>query len=369
MKYFAILLLSITTFAQQPYPDTLYLTSGKSYPCMVTSIEGNKVGFIYANDIEEWTILKAIEKISLEKYGIIFSDKSGFTRDIDTLNNFIDERLSKIEEKKIIKKEQERLSAISRGDSSVINDKTNLEKIIKLNKHSRQTRFNRWSFGVLYVPYYSGIVYTLEDGYPASSQRNIYGSGVNQTNMEAQLSFALEEEFRLTFDIGYTTSYYETRYENHSRDNSGYSYDSGSLNKNDLSLFDFNLGFKYYFKNIIAEKVSVYALFAIGKQIASADEEYQQLYSNQTSNEITQNNEKEFMEDMNSPFHYNLGFGAEYFFNESLSLTSNIRFIYSKIAAKYDSRTISTNNDYSSTEDYKKSNFVTRVGLGLNFYF
>jgi hypothetical protein len=188
--------------------------------------------------------------------------------------------------------------------------------------------------------------------------------------MEVQVSFAAIDGLRLTFDASYTSTYYERRDESHTRSSvSTYTYDYGTLTKQGLSLFDFNLGIKYYFKNIITERVSIYVLAGIGKQVAFAEEENKTLFQNTQDIILSENNEKEFIEDSNSPFHLNVGFGAEYFFNESLSLTSNIRFIYSQIEAKYDSRRITTSETNTSTIDYKKSDFKTRVGLGLNFYF
>ena len=282
---------------------------------------------------------------------------------MEILNRYINDRLQKIQKENVVREEELRLSKTLSSDS--------IQHVIEATKiisKKEQTKYNRWSFGILYVPYYSGTIYTIIQG-SSYSYPNIYNTSNNETNMEAQFTFAVANECKLTFDVGYISTYYETREENHSRSNSGYNYDSGTLDKNDLSIFDFSIGVKYYFKNIITDKVGIYALFGLGKQFASADEEHKSLFVDQQPSVINQNNAKEYMEDLNSPFHYNIGFGAEYFFNESLSLTSNIRFIYSKISAKYDSRSISIDQTNTNTTDYKKTNFITRVGLGLNFYF
>jgi hypothetical protein len=134
-------------------------------------------------------------------------------------------------------------------------------------------------------------------------------------------------------------------------------------------LFDFNLGIKYYLKNILSGKVTIYALAAVGKQFAFAEEKYEILFQNPPAGVIRVDNQDEFTEDINSPLHFNFGFGAEYFFNESLSLTSNIRFIYSKVEGNYHSRTISEYETETKSLDIKRSDFMTRVGVGFNFYF
>ncbi|RPI67008.1 MAG: hypothetical protein EHM47_15525, partial [Ignavibacteriales bacterium] len=146
-------------------------------------------------------------------------------------------------------------------------------------------------------------------------------------------------------------------------------YDNGSLSKSDLTLLDFTLGIKYYFKNIMPEQVRVYAVAGLGKQFAFAEEKYEQLFQDPSPIIISEDNGEEFIEDSNSPFYFNLGFGAEYFFNESLSLTSNIRFFYSTFEAKYNSRQITEFETYTTSNELKESDFITRVGLGLNFYF
>jgi hypothetical protein len=233
---------------------------------------------------------------------------------------------------------------------------------------------NRWSFGVLYVPYYSGKIYSIEQSSYSSSGYSVYTTSDNETNMEAQLSFAANEKIHVTFDVGYTSTYYENRSETHTRSDN-YRSDSGTLDKNDLTLLNFNLGIKYYFKGLAAKKVSIYAIAGIGKQFAFAEQKNENLYQEQQPGSISENNQDEFTKDSNSPFHLNFGFGAEYFFNESLSLNSNIRFIYSRVEAKYDSRVITSQGgttsttSTSSTINYNKSDFITRIGLGVNFYF
>ena len=80
-------------------------------------------------------------------------------------------------------------------------------------------------------------------------------------------------------------------------------------------------------------------------------------------------NQEEYLEELNSPVHFFLGFGVEYPFNKSLSLFALARFYYSWSDSKYDYRYV---NDYrieTRTTDTDVEGLIKRVGLGLNFYF
>ena len=135
-----------------------------------------------------------------------------------------------------------------------------------------KSQTNKWSFGVLYVPYYTGNVYTVYRNGNNPPEPNIYTYVENQISLEAQLAYAITPELRATFDAGYSSTFSESRNELH-QSNSGNSYDQGSISTVGLKLLDFNLGLKYYIKNIIIEKVSIYAAASFGKQIAFAQNE------------------------------------------------------------------------------------------------
>ncbi len=360
MKTLIIFLCSIPVFAQTQYPDTLYLLSDKSYPCLFTDINETKVEFIYANEITQSTVVNAIEKILLENHGTVYSTSSGFTKNLSQLQKFVNERFQIIKDNKLAKEEELRLSyPLPKLPQQVAKNDIDFD----------QTKNNEWSFGVLYIPYYSGKIYTIISSHYPPYTFEPYGLSDNEINMEAQLSFAVSNSLRLTLDVNYNSSNYERRDESHSRTTNITEYDNGNLTKENLALIDINLGIKYYFKPLLQEKVSIYALLGFGKKFASADQESKPLFQNPPPSYVIEDNLTEFVEDANSPFHFNIGFGAEYFFNESLSLTSNIRFIYSSIKAKYDSRQVSDYETYTSTIDYKKADFITRIGIGVNFYF
>lgn len=55
----------------------------------------------------------------------------------------------------------------------------------------------KWSFGILYVPYYSGTSYTVlrQSGYPTEPE--VYSNVENQTNFEAQLTYSILSDLKI----------------------------------------------------------------------------------------------------------------------------------------------------------------------------
>ncbi len=370
MKTLILSLLSIVTFAQTQLPDSILLVDGRTTQCLITIIDDSRIYFIYNDNLDESIIVKALSAVYLDGYGEVYSKNSGFTKEIDELNSYVQYRLKKIKDEQDVKAELKRVE-LEKNKSQVSQDA--IENIsfqpsgwpISVNKN-----YNKWSFGVLYVPYYSGNMYNII--YTGSNPYNheLYVTGVNQINLEAQLAYAVLPQLRLTFDAGYSASITENNSESHYRDlNSTYQSDQGYEMISGLKVLDFNIGAEYYFQNIISNKVSVYALFGFGKQIAFAQEKRTQLFVIPDPAVVSENNQEEFNEDINSPWHFNFGFGAEYFFNESLSLTSNIRVLYASHYGKYEGREINTYQSQSYKREYKLKEFVTKIGLGLNFYF
>lgn len=363
MKSLILLLLPIVLFAQIPHPDTLTLSNGKKYSCLITGIGDSKVEMIYLNSKKESVIYNAIDQISIDKLGVIFIAGRGFTQEKEDVKEFIDKRNKEMEDEKIVQKELERLALVSSG---VQNENRNDYVIIHTDN---QKSLKQWSFGVLLIPYYSGTRYRVIHyigQYPPQVTTLSYAD--NEINMESQLSFGVTSNVRLTFDAAYSSTFSELRSEFHSRSEYN-NYDSGYLTTSGLDIVDFSLGVKYYFISFVPNNVSIYALASIGKQFAFAEEDYENLFPGPGPTPIIEDNFEEYIEGLNSPWHFNFGFGAEYLFNESLSLNSNIRFIYASISSEYDYRYISEFETVTQSIDYSNSEFITRIGLGLNFYF
>lgn len=366
MKTLLLFLLPVLSFAQNQLPDTLYLIDGRSTPCLITSMDDSKIHFNYSHNRSEFIIIKALERVSLESFGTVYKSGNGFMTDEDILIKFIEDRVDKISEEQELKAELSRLSLVPVKEEE-IGKNTEPEKI-ELGPISKSKDYKKWSFGILYVPYYSGKIYEVISNNYYPLDPSIFGYTQNEINMETQLSYGITQEIRITLDAGYTSSLEESRYEYHYR-NTGYEDDNGAASTLGLKMLDFTLGLKYYFKNIITEKVSIYATAGFGKQIAFAQNEYEQLFQDPQPLIINEDNIEEFTEELNSPWHFNIGFGAEYFFNESLSLTSNIRVLYSSVTGKYNSRYVFGTESRTNAREYTFRDFITRIGLGLNFYF
>jgi len=352
MKLLIFFFFPILLIAQVPYPDTLTLTNGKKFSCLITGINDSKIDMIYADNKSESVILKAVDQLSIEELGVVYKSNDGFTSDVQIVEVFIDERNKEREE-------LARLSALEQYDTEVTTFKSGNVTETAENKN--------WSFGVLYVPYYSGTKYVLNyyNYYPPSPPVT-YSYSDFETNLEGQFSYGIVSGLRVTLDITYSSSFAETRYERHHSGN--YIDDDGTLTTYGLNLFDFTIGVRYYFIDIIKEKVSIYALAGIGKQFAFAKSNYEELFPPDPDYTVKDNAE-DYLQDLNSPFHFNIGFGAEYFFNESLSLASNIRVLYSAVSGEYYYEFISESETDKRSEEYSSSDVITRFGLGLNFYF
>jgi len=365
MKSLILLLFPILLFAKSPYPDTLILSNGKIYSCLITDISDSKIEMIYSNNRHESVIFQAIEQLSIDKLGIVYTSGRGFIEAQDHLNEFIEERNKEIENDQLVQNDLERLALVSSG----VQDETSndIGSMYPYNQNSFKAK--KWSFGVLLIPYYSGTRYRVVHyigQYPPQVLTQSYAE--NEINMESQLSFGITSNIRLIFDAAYSSTFNELRYEYHSRGEFN-EYDSGSLTTSGLDIIDFSLGVKYYFIEFIPNNVSIYAIAGFGKQFAFAQERDENLFPEPGPAPIIEDNYEDYVEGLNSPWHFNFGFGAEYLFNESLSLNTNIRFIYSTISSNYDYRYISEFETNTQSIEYSSSEFITRIGLGINFYF
>jgi hypothetical protein len=343
MKMLLFLLLSFLTYAQSPYPDTLFLKDGRTFPCLLTQINESRVEVFYSNDIIRVVFLPSVQRISLEEFGTVYSSASGFVKDLDSIQAYIDKRSKGIEEE------------VAKNDSLM---KNNTDKqILALNK--------KWSFGILLIPDYSGTMYNIFYNTYPSYEVSTYGYKTNQINMEGQFSYSNSQNTRITFNIMFISTSSELKEEYHS--NGINYYTSGDITTRGLDLIDLSLGFKYYFLDFSLEKITAYMLGGIGKQFAFVKNGSKDLYNATQSTSSSNDNEEEYLGDLNSPWHLNLGFGVEYFFNESLTLTSVFYFQYSNISATYNYR--SQDQTSSSSKEYSYSEIVTQIGVGANFYF
>jgi len=81
MKY--LILIPFFLFSQTPdYPDTLYLKSGKVYPCIISQIAESHIIFVYGEGRETTLSPRIVDKIILRSIGEIYSQEKGFTEEI-----------------------------------------------------------------------------------------------------------------------------------------------------------------------------------------------------------------------------------------------------------------------------------------------
>lgn len=366
MKTVICLLFPVLLFAQNPFPDNLLLTDGRTYPCLVTNIDDSKVEFVYSNNKSESIVIIAVDQLTIEELGIVYSAGQGFAINIDQIKNFVNERMEKLAEVQLVQEELAKLTAVSTLEP--VGDTGEME-LGEYFENQKPFQMKKWSFGVLLIPYYSGRIYELIY-YSGSYPPEFYTGSVatNEINMQGQLAYAPASNFMLTLDVTYSSSYNERSSESHSR-NEYNNYDYGTKTTDGLYLFDFSFGVKYYFLKFFPRTVNIYALAGIGKQFASVDANSEDLYPGPEPSPIIEDNMEEYLESLNSPWHFDFGFGVEYLFNESLSLNSNIRFIYASISSEYDYRLVSDFETVTQTIEYSNSEFITRIGLGMNFYF
>ncbi len=186
--------------------------------------------------------------------------------------------------------------------------------------------------------------------------------------MQLTLQHPRYARVRVSFDFSYTRSYsHELSEQRIYYPASSSYYDYGRRYTDDMKIFRLSIGFKFYFSVLQVKKVSPYIHIGAGKQLAFVTHKNEDLYPQPLVTE--QDNEEEYLEELNSPVHIFAGFGVEYPFNKSLSLFALARFYYSWSDSKYDYRYIQDDRTETRTSDSDTADLIKRVGLGLNFYF
>ncbi len=376
MKTVIVLLLSIVAVAQESYQDKVTLYNDNSYNCRIISIESKKIQILYGKELKETIIFEAIKEIEMETFGSIYKREQGFIVDVDKLDDFISKRNSDAKSRMLAQKEAEKLN--SKTNSEINNSEDEEIEIEEIEEeeaeeievvNDNQVKQKRWSFSAVLVPYYSGIVNSMNRSYnyPGEYSYYPYTYSSSEINMIWMLSFLVKEKINIVFDFNYSSNSEEVRNERHYY-SSGSTADYGFKSISEMGIYTFNLGVKYYLFTPRIQEVNIYFHAGFGKQIASAKEESENLYpSNSTS--TSEDNMGEYNEEINSPWLLNFGFGSEYYFNESLSLTAMVRFVYSSAKGTFKSREITPNYTNNYSTETKKSSIQNRIGLGFNFYF
>ncbi|NOX88940.1 MAG: hypothetical protein GXO77_07930 [Calditrichaeota bacterium] len=359
MKKVLFLLFPLFLMGQNlSYPDTMYYKSGKIFPCFVLELNKDLVKAVYGNEITGSAGFPLIDKVVIDGMGVVYRSKTGFTTKIDSIANYLKTR-NKIREKKL-KERAERLK---------VREKIKEEKKIPQPGKNVQ-KGGKWSFGLLYIPNYSEKIYRL-------SSYNYYGYNVTlltdpvkKSLIKTQFTYRIFPRLRIVFNFAYTKLFSKNRWEKHNENlpGGGY-YDYGYIKTNDLKIIIGNLGIKYFLSPIRIKKVSPYVLASIGKQWAFSNFKYKDLFVDQNTQPKIESNINTYLEGLNSPLILDLGFGAEYFVNESFSVNSRLFFSYSAKHSTFDYRNNNTDEITSVIKETKNSEVLTEIGFGLNFYF
>ncbi len=376
MRCFIFLFFPVLLFSQVIAPkDTLYLKNGQVFPCSITSIEKNLVKVLSDEEgIESAASVTRINKIFLEDNGIIYTSENGYSNTMDYFETYTNKRIDRWE-KELERSEEEK----ERQKELEEQKRQRLQQIAERNIYTPEpddevrdfsgTVENKWSFGVYYVPEFSGElsyyrVYSLDDD-------NYYITSNSASSLfESHLTYSVLKNLRLFIDVGFISVSDESRSETHTRLNDGnseseYGYD----NEADYKFLNINFGCKYYLIGLKENNVRAFVSAGFGKQLAFIEQKAEDLFTDDEPDYQLDNNMKEFLEEMNSPWNFNIGFGAEYYFNKSLSLYSAIKIYYLRRTAEYNERYLNDTYTRSSQREIKNSGFNTRIGLGLNFYF
>ncbi|MGE5364389.1 MAG: hypothetical protein ACM3SM_09680 [Bacteroidota bacterium] len=138
-----VLFIPFLLFGQnETEADSIYLKTGKSAKCLVSRIEKSSAHLIYKGDPVK-IMLDGVEKLIVENRGTVYQSGPGITADQDLLNSFLKERYIRIrgaiDSAENAKKNQAAAAAIEEEDDTLPEPECN--------------KVNRWSFGVLYIPY------------------------------------------------------------------------------------------------------------------------------------------------------------------------------------------------------------------------
>jgi hypothetical protein len=366
MKIIMFLLFPLLSIAQTYMPDKLILYTGDSIDCLITNFNDSKIFFDYSTGYSDLVAKQAVEEIYLENFGTVYQMSSGFLADEDDLLDFIKERHNNIKLHDKIKEQIRRIKLIQTAetDSSLVNNPIDL-----LSAYSEDYKeMKKWSFGMQILPYDSrNIIYV--DGI------NDYSIGIrtvkynaDKINFTANLSYLITHNISLLFETNYYSTHSEDSYEMHQR-NYNYENDYGTTYKYGLKIFDLSLGVKYYFTDLNDDNVNLYTVFSVGKQFAFVQNVRKDLLYEPAPSQQIDNNIEDFTEQLNSPFHFKLGFGVDYFINNYLSIGSSIKLNYSQFDGTYKARNITDDFNNSSMRKYSFEEFSTIIGLGVSFYF
>ena len=362
-------LFSSLIFAQNiPTADSVLLNSGRYVLCFISRLDKENIEILMPDSktFQSGYINVRSIKVAGLNFTIVPSKREQSL--FDSAAGFINARYEKMKAAQAAAQKAAQIEAEKRAFES--------KPLVKINSANElaDAGFTQeqichssrlWSFGFAWMPYstYTDYLFSISNNEISLSSASSIRSWI-----DCEFTYQLKSNIRLTFNLDASS----TKSENNESSNGGYQYEYPSTGENQintkLTVFDLNLGLKYYLGVPEAAGSTAYIFAGIGKQFAFCTTDMIGLLPKSLDGRYGDLND--FIRDSNSPFHCNLGFGAEYRFNESLSMFARMRFVYMNYSAKLSKL---TEDSYEYETDYSKSvsksSLEKDIALGMNFYF
>ena len=353
MKTMLLFMISLSTiiYSQKIINvDTIVSQMGNSHQCFITYLDDDYVMIKSQDGSDLKFFLETIDSIRIENLGNVYSESSGFTLSLDSLEVFL------------IARNRKHPPNIS-------------QKVSTVHKHKKTQQFNgdkKWFFAIHYYPSITKqLLFTYSYWRSSISAIDRYYQPIyfeleqNLVAMESQLGLNVHENLFITLSLGYSSDLYKST----SRENniiSGGVTRIVTENQNSMDKFLFEIGLKYYFGYFEISSVNPFITFSIGKQLAFADDYNESYILGSVDENAYTDNSNEFMEGLNSPIFASVGFGAEYAISKSLSLSGFLKIKYNSASSTFE---WSVGAGNYGKEDVENTSVRYKTGLGLNFFF
>jgi len=196
---------------------------------------------------------------------------------------------------------------------------TENQEFVKNNKIN-----TKYSIGMNYSPFIIDIYKSSSSGFEITWL--IEGNASVESYLQYSINNKLSMYFNLSYKDSDTRQYHKKSYTSNSTDQiEGYEINSHTTSLKPI------VGLKYYLISPKVKKVSPLISCGIGKQFFNIEYSYRDFEDQSLGYEIIKDTRNDYDEGINSPFIVQVGFGAEYYLNESLSFTINTIYEYLKI--------------------------------------
>jgi|FLOH01.1.fsa_nt_gi hypothetical protein len=354
MKNLIFAVLPLFLFAQDfHYPDTLFATTGRNYPCRFEHFSQSTVLGDFGGEKLESVALKVVDRITLGDMGGIFSKAQGYAFALDTLNRFCQARVI------------EQLDSIVSGrvDEPELISLTK-SKPIQLNLFTGKPN-NHFSIGFSYSPILTKWYYQRDYYYGSE----IFTLVENVVELTPELTVYLSNRTSVFFNASYyatesSSKYFSSQVWSSSSDTSDYTRDT------QLSVFSPQFGVKLLLGIPAEKKAHAYVALSGGKSFGKVINKYVNHQINDINDPIVITNRDEYESDLNSPIILNFSFGAEYQLNSALAFFVRGTFRHQVSSAVYHYNLIYDNgNGQTISDDREVTNELYFGGFGFHFYF